>query len=164
MISWLAYALSLFEEYQWNISALLFQLFRGNYDIYHTVTHRIIPPIKARFVRLHPRSWRSYIAIRVELYGCRARGEGLKINYKRSLLQHVYLPLVQSSSFLFFTIAARVNLNNFKSLIWWYVEVGKTGICIPHRHHWTMLQLKSESSTWKRILAFAFIHSPERIL
>lgn len=102
-------------KHQRNLQFLLFQLFRGNYDIYHTVTHRIIPPIKARFVRLHPRSWRSYIAIRVELYGCRARGEGLKVNSKRSLLQlvHVYSPLVQSSSFLFFTIATRVNLNNF---------------------------------------------------
>ena len=55
----------------------LSQLFRGNYDIYHTVSHKIIPPIKARFVRIHPRSWYSYIAMRVELYGCRRSGEFL---------------------------------------------------------------------------------------
>ena len=54
-------------------------MFRGNYDIYHTVSLKIIPPIKARFLRIHPKAWRSYIAMRVELYGCRYRGkfEGL---------------------------------------------------------------------------------------
>ncbi|CAH3022884.1 unnamed protein product [Porites evermanni] len=49
------------------------KVFRGNYDIYHTVGHKILPAIKAQFIRIHPRSWYSYIAIRVELYGCRAR-------------------------------------------------------------------------------------------
>ena len=50
------------------------QFFRGNYNIYNTVVHKLTPAIKARFVRIHPRTWRSYIAMRIELYGCRARG------------------------------------------------------------------------------------------
>ncbi|CAH3172634.1 unnamed protein product [Porites evermanni] len=45
------------------------KVFRGNYDIYHTVARRINPAIKARYVRIHPKSWNSYIAMRVELYG-----------------------------------------------------------------------------------------------
>ena len=35
------------------------------------VTHRFIKPFKARFVKLHPKSWYSYISMRMELYGCR---------------------------------------------------------------------------------------------
>ncbi|XP_027046414.1 uncharacterized protein LOC113674139 [Pocillopora damicornis] len=45
--------------------------FRGNYDIYHTVAQRVSPFIRARYIRIHPKTWRSYIAMRVELYGCR---------------------------------------------------------------------------------------------
>ena len=53
-------------------------MFRGNYDIYHTVARRINPAIKARYVRIHPKSWNSYIAMRVELYGGRLRGKQLR--------------------------------------------------------------------------------------
>ncbi|XP_027046430.1 uncharacterized protein LOC113674157 [Pocillopora damicornis] len=49
------------------------KVFRGNYDIYHTVGHKIMPAVKAQFVRIYPKSWYSYIAMRVELYGCRLR-------------------------------------------------------------------------------------------
>ncbi|XP_020631534.1 coagulation factor V-like [Orbicella faveolata] len=51
------------------------KVFRGNYDIYNTVSFKIIPPIRARYLRIHPKTWRSYIAMRVELYGCRYKGE-----------------------------------------------------------------------------------------
>lgn len=50
-------------------------MFRGNYDIYHTVAQKILPAIKARYIRIHPKGWRSYIAMRVELYGGRLRGD-----------------------------------------------------------------------------------------
>lgn len=35
------------------------------------VFHKFRPSLKARYVRIHPKSWYSYIAMRVELYGCR---------------------------------------------------------------------------------------------
>ena len=55
--------------------SIFLQGFRGNYDIYHIVAQRVSPSIRARYIRIHPKSWRSYIAMRVELYGCRYRGE-----------------------------------------------------------------------------------------
>lgn len=48
------------------------QYFQGNRDRNSIVTHAINPPILARYVRIHPRGWRSHISMRVELYGCRA--------------------------------------------------------------------------------------------
>lgn len=57
-------------------------MFRGNYDIYHTVAQKIIPAIKARYFRIHPKGWRSYIAMRVELYGGRLRGDYIKCTTK----------------------------------------------------------------------------------
>ena len=51
------------------------QRFRGNYDIYHTVAQRVSPYIRTRYLRIHPKQWRSYIAMRVELYGCRYNGK-----------------------------------------------------------------------------------------
>ena len=47
------------------------KIFQGNSERYFVVTHRFNRAFKARFVRIHPRRWRSYIAMRVELYGCR---------------------------------------------------------------------------------------------
>lgn len=48
------------------------QLFRGNFDRHTVVAYRFVPPFKAQFVRIHPRSWRSRISMRVEFYGCLA--------------------------------------------------------------------------------------------
>jgi len=31
----------------------------------------IDPPIIARFIKIHPKTWRSSIALRLELYGCK---------------------------------------------------------------------------------------------
>ena len=46
------------------------QVFKGNRDRNTVVSHGIIPPIRARYLRLHPKSWRSHISMRVEFYGC----------------------------------------------------------------------------------------------
>ena len=35
------------------------------------VFHKFRPSLKTRYVRIHPRTWYSYISMRVELYGCR---------------------------------------------------------------------------------------------
>lgn len=29
------------------------------------------PPIIARYIKVHPKTWNSFISLRVELYGCR---------------------------------------------------------------------------------------------
>ena len=34
------------------------------------VSHELIPPIKARFIRFQPLVWHGHITMRVELYGC----------------------------------------------------------------------------------------------
>ena len=47
------------------------QVFQGNYERYLVVVHRLRPSIKARYIRVHPRSWYGYVAMRLELYGCR---------------------------------------------------------------------------------------------
>ncbi|EDO48085.1 predicted protein, partial [Nematostella vectensis] len=57
-----------FTEYKINSAR---KIFRGNYERFHVVYNRLFRPIKARYVRIHPYSWQSYIAMRVELYGCR---------------------------------------------------------------------------------------------
>ena len=58
-----------------NVPLFLLQRFRGNYDIYHTVAQRVSPYLRTRYLRIHPKQWRSYIAMRVELYGCRYNGK-----------------------------------------------------------------------------------------
>lgn len=50
----------------------LLQVFRGNFDRHTVVAYRFVPPFKAQFVRIHPKSWRSHISMRVEFYGCLA--------------------------------------------------------------------------------------------
>ncbi|XP_031558333.1 coagulation factor V-like, partial [Actinia tenebrosa] len=47
------------------------RMFFANTDRYQVTLNRLLKPIKARHVRIHPKSWQSYIALRVELYGCR---------------------------------------------------------------------------------------------
>ena len=53
---------------QWPCFVL--QVFLGNSDSGTVVTHVLIPPIKARYVRLIPVEWHNYISLRMELYGC----------------------------------------------------------------------------------------------
>ncbi|XP_068726464.1 lactadherin-like [Montipora capricornis] len=47
------------------------KVFQGNYERYLVNYHRLNPTIKARYIRVHPKTWYGYIAMRVELYGCR---------------------------------------------------------------------------------------------
>lgn len=44
--------------------------FSGNTDQYNLVSHELIPPIRARYLRIIPESWNTEIALKVELYGC----------------------------------------------------------------------------------------------
>ncbi|KAL9955598.1 hypothetical protein ACROYT_G036941 [Oculina patagonica] len=47
------------------------QVFLGNRDRNTPVGNIINPPIIARYIKMHPKTWYAYIALRVELYGCR---------------------------------------------------------------------------------------------
>ena len=50
-----------------------------------------MPGIRGRYIRIYPKTWYSYIALRVELYGCCPKGLSLadifKLNY--SLIQRL---------------------------------------------------------------------------
>ena len=45
-------------------------MFVGNNDAETVVKHALIPPIKARYIRLLPTAWNNHISTRMELYGC----------------------------------------------------------------------------------------------
>ncbi|XP_066015065.1 retinoschisin-like [Pocillopora verrucosa] len=47
------------------------KVFPGNTDRDTVVSHELIPPIRARYIRFRPIEWSDYIGMRVELYGCR---------------------------------------------------------------------------------------------
>ncbi|XP_068726462.1 lactadherin-like [Montipora capricornis] len=47
------------------------RLFQANIERYYVVCHRFFKPFLARYLRINVRSWYSYIAMRVELFGCR---------------------------------------------------------------------------------------------
>ena len=49
---------------------ICWQVFRGNYDRYMIVRQRFARPVTARYFRIHPVTWRSWISMRVEFYGC----------------------------------------------------------------------------------------------
>ncbi|EDO33337.1 predicted protein, partial [Nematostella vectensis] len=46
------------------------QIFTGNTDQHHIVSHVISPAVIARFIRIHPQTWHSHISLRAEFYGC----------------------------------------------------------------------------------------------
>ena len=61
----------------------VFKLFPGNKDRFSVVSHPLVPPVIARFIRIKPQTWHSHISMRVEFYGC-AKGKlthRLYINY-----------------------------------------------------------------------------------
>ena len=54
----------------WNVLYTDSQVFSGNFDRYTIVIHELAPPIRAKFVRFYPKSFRGGIAMRVEVFGC----------------------------------------------------------------------------------------------
>ena len=51
-----------------------FQVFDGNTDPDTIVSHKLSPPIRARYIRFLPTAWHKHISMRVELYGCKGKG------------------------------------------------------------------------------------------
>ncbi|KAL9964026.1 hypothetical protein ACROYT_G027600 [Oculina patagonica] len=51
--------------------------FAGNFDQDTVVYHDLNPPIKARYIRFRPVTWKNSVSMRVELYGCRECQEAL---------------------------------------------------------------------------------------
>jgi len=56
------------DELHWTSSGVL----NGNSDRNSIVQNELIPAVRARFVRLNPKTWQSYPSMRVDLLGCRA--------------------------------------------------------------------------------------------
>ncbi|KAL9964359.1 hypothetical protein ACROYT_G027990 [Oculina patagonica] len=46
------------------------KVFNGNTDQNSVVTHTLLQPITARFVRIMPQTWNVHISMRAEFYGC----------------------------------------------------------------------------------------------
>lgn len=49
------------------------KVFPGNTDRDTVVSHDLIPPIRARYIRFRPIEWSGLIGMRVEIYGCHDR-------------------------------------------------------------------------------------------
>lgn len=47
------------------------RMFQANVERYYVNINRLLPSIKARFVRVYPQKWYGHISMRVEFYGCR---------------------------------------------------------------------------------------------
>jgi len=45
-------------------------IFQGNTNSYSIVKNDLVPAIVARYIRVLPKSWSQWIAMRMELYGC----------------------------------------------------------------------------------------------
>ena len=52
-------------------SVVSVQVFTGNNDMYTVVRHSLKYPIITRYLRIKPKAWNGYIALRAEFYGCR---------------------------------------------------------------------------------------------
>ncbi|XP_015774365.1 PREDICTED: EGF-like repeat and discoidin I-like domain-containing protein 3 [Acropora digitifera] len=129
------------------------KLFSGNYNRYTIVKHELTPPIRAKFIRFNPKGYRSYVAMRIELYGCYYGGERFCNNPVG--LQHNRLknPAITASSYLTNTYAPRfARLHGVRSWIskhnnhnqWLQVDLGRamkiTGIATQGRQdaaQWT---------------------------
>ncbi|XP_067042771.1 discoidin, CUB and LCCL domain-containing protein 2-like isoform X2 [Acropora muricata] len=55
------------DGHTWNIFPLLL---RGNHDGRSVERHTFIPPMYARYIRVHPMAYNNRICLRMELYGC----------------------------------------------------------------------------------------------
>nr|XP_058960028.1 uncharacterized protein LOC131786985 isoform X2 [Pocillopora verrucosa] len=53
------------------------KIFHGNTDSNTIVTHELLPPIQALYIRLRPTAWFNHISMRMEIYGCPACAEPL---------------------------------------------------------------------------------------
>ncbi|KAL9955596.1 hypothetical protein ACROYT_G036938 [Oculina patagonica] len=65
-----------FEDYKENN---LTKVFAGNTDRYSIVSHDLKNPIITKFIRINPITWKGYIALRAEFYGCREGFETPKV-------------------------------------------------------------------------------------
>lgn len=69
-------------------------MFAGNSDRNTVVFNRLYPSFHGRYVRFYPKQWHSFIAMRIELYGCN-RGKD-----RKTRLYWMYLLMVKESNFI----------------------------------------------------------------
>ena len=53
------------------------QVFTGNTDRNTVVSHVLLQPITARYVKIRPTAWEGRISMRAEFYGCVLSGAGV---------------------------------------------------------------------------------------
>lgn len=69
-------------------------MFAGNSDRNTVVFNRLYPSFHGRYVRFYPKQWHSFIAMRIELYGCN-RGKD-----RKTRLYLMYLLMVKEPNFI----------------------------------------------------------------
>ena len=95
------------------------QIFRGNFDRHTVVAYRFVPPFKAQYARVHPKTWRGGVSMRLEFYGC-ASGEFLLGELFVELLRFLSVPGDTFNAKLYWPLAKRVGnwvgISNAKAL------------------------------------------------
>lgn len=66
----LSYGNNGLKFYQYKVGRAV-RVFIGNVERYFVNINRLVPSIKARYIRIYPQTWHSHIEMRMELYGCR---------------------------------------------------------------------------------------------
>lgn len=79
-------------------SHCFFQTFPGNTDQNNVVTHELVPPIQAQYIRVIPESWHNFVSLRLEFYGCLASKHSARfilfyLLWKFSLYRALFLVL-----------------------------------------------------------------------
>ena len=74
----------------------LFQIFAGNSNQITVAVNVVNPHILSRYLRIHPRTWVSNIALRIEIFGCFAG------NYPFHKIIYFYFQFRDSHSSLFY--------------------------------------------------------------
>ena len=76
-------------------AVISFQTFSGNIDRNTVVKQNLTSPFRARFVRFRPKTWNHHISMRVELYGCEAKGTLYAKISVRKIANYKGIPLFQ---------------------------------------------------------------------
>ena len=63
------------EQVKTSLINLKFQIFGGNMDIKTERRHYLNVPMVARYIRIHPLTWRKRIGLRAGVIGCPHSGE-----------------------------------------------------------------------------------------
>ena len=82
---------------------LWLQILQGNNEKDKVVTNDLNPAIPmARFIRIHPKTWRDHISLRFEVLGCEVTGNHIYtkscIVQKLHILRNLYMCFLRKAS------------------------------------------------------------------